>query len=452
MANANTFATALSQAESKRPIAWALSIVTGASVCLCVANPRLFIYAIACAALIALLMFPEITLALYVLIGDLKGDDRIAALIPFDWTVTVCIVIVAGIILNLLRGKRIASVPSSYFALVVLTAWMAVSLAYAPSFSGGLEKLGRFVAITGIAVVAPFLVLGTPAAMKRFLVAFGTAALVVSGYALLGLGGNDRLVSPSDNTIGLGHVASALLLLLWFAEIPQDRWITRVAFYASLLVPLAALIGSGSRGSLIACLLAVFASAFFSRQRRADVLLLAVLAACTLPFSGIPSASLDYLSTLYRTSDVSSLLDFRGDLLAHGWQLLQTHPLFGVGIAGFRYSSSNPEIYKWPHNIFLEIACELGIPAAMLMAYFFFAAAREAWAQLRCRTWMARSFSQVVTGWLFLGIVNGLNTGDINSDRSTWLFASLVFVVGTYSAKERATAEDAAMLGGVAPA
>jgi hypothetical protein len=28
-----------------------------------------------------------------------------------------------------------------------------------------------------------------------------------------------------------------------------------------------------------------------------------------------------------------------------------------------------------------------------------------------------------------VGIVNATNTGDINSDRSTWLFLSLVFVV-----------------------
>jgi hypothetical protein len=37
--------------------------------------------------------------------------------------------------------------------------------------------------------------------------------------------------------------------------------------------------------------------------------------------------------------------------------------------------------------------------------------------------------SQLAAALLVIGIINGTNTGDINSDRSTWLFLSLVFVV-----------------------
>src|SRR5271154_2329555 len=34
------------------------------------------------AALLALLLYPELALALYVVIGDVKGDDRVASLLP----------------------------------------------------------------------------------------------------------------------------------------------------------------------------------------------------------------------------------------------------------------------------------------------------------------------------------------------------------------------------------
>src|SRR5690348_698446 len=186
----------LSPAESSRhAVAWALSLSLGVVVCLAAGNPKMLLYAGAAAALASLLWFPEIGLAMYVLIGDVKGDDRIAALIPFDWTVTLCIVILAGLVLNLLRGKRVAAIPPAYFALAVCAEWMALSLTYAPNFDGGLDKLGRFLTITGIAILAPFFALGTPAAMKRFLWAFGLAAFAICAYALLGLGGEDRLVS-----------------------------------------------------------------------------------------------------------------------------------------------------------------------------------------------------------------------------------------------------------------
>ena len=44
-----------------------------------------------------------------------------------------------------------------------------------------------------------------------------------------------------------------------------------------------------------------------------------------------------------------------------------------------------------------------------------------------CRAHLA--LSQVCAALLAVGIVNATNTGDINSDRSTWLFLSMVFVM-----------------------
>lgn len=411
----------------------ATATAVGALVAVAVANPRLLVYTLAAAALGLLLLFPEFALALYVVVGDVKGDDRVAALLPFDWTIAVGVVLVAGIVLNLLRGRRVAAMPSAYLLLGALSVWMAASLTYTPNFSAGFEKFGRFLTVTGIVIIAPFFVLAKPAAMKRFLVTFGVAAFAICAYALVGLGSDDRLVSPSDNTIGLGHVACALVMLIWFAAIPLDRWPFRLLFYALFSVPAVALIGSGSRGSAIACVLAIGLSLYFCRQRIRDFLLIGAGGLLLIPFLGIPSASFDYLATLVKSGSVDALLDFRSDLLGFGWQLLQRHPLVGAGIDGFQYSSPNPSVYKWPHNIFLEVACELGIPAFLVVVAFFWKAARESLRQLRNGAARCGSLSQLAAAWLLLGIVNGLNTGDINSDRTTWLFASIVFVVGTYA-------------------
>lgn len=408
------------------------SVAAGILVALSVANPHLLMDAAAAAAVVALLLYPEFALALYVIVGDVKGDDRVAALLPFDWTVAVGVVLVAGMVLNVLRGRRVASIPSAYFLVGALALWMAASLAWTPDFDAGLEKLARFLTVTGIVIVAPFPVLGTAQAMKRFLVAFGVAAFAICGYALLGLGSDERLVSPSDNTIGLGHVACALVMLIWFAAIPRDRWPFRLLFYALFAVPAIALIGSGSRGSAIACALAILVSLCFCKQRIRDVLIIAAGGIFALPLLKIPAASFDYLGTLVKGGSVRALLDFRSDLLGYGWQLLQRHPLVGAGIAGFQYSSPNPGVYKWPHNIFLEVAGELGIPAFLIFAAFFARAARESLRQLRGKASLCGSLQQLAAAWLLLGIINGLNTGDINSDRTTWLFASIVFVLAAY--------------------
>jgi O-antigen ligase len=306
---------------------------------------------------------------------------------------------------------------------------MTASLAYTPVLAAGIEKLGRFLTVTGIVIVAPFVVLGTPQAMKRFFAGFGVAAFAICAWSLSSLGGSERLATPSDNTIGLGHIACALILLIWFAVIPRCAFPERALAYLLLGVPVVALIGSGSRGAAIACAIAILLSPLFRRRLMLDLACLTGMGLVALPFANIPASSIEYLGTLAADRGLGALLSFRADLLDYGWKLLTLHPLIGVGIQGFRYYSPNPELYKWPHNIFLEIACEMGIPAALIALAIFGSAIREAYRQLKDRDSPYFVLSQLAAALLLVGIVNGTNTGDINSDRTTWLFVSLVFIV-----------------------
>lgn len=396
------------------------------------------------AALVGLVFYPELALALYVVVGDVKGDDRVAALLPFDLTLALGAILLAGIALNFLRRKPWVSIPPLYFLLIALVALMTASLSYTPVFDAGLEKLERFLTVTGIVVVAPFFVLGSPPAMKRFLWGFGIVAFAICCWSLAELGGSTRLATPSDNTIGLGHIACALIILVWFAVVPRFSFPWRIFVYALLAVPAIALIGSGSRGPAIACSAVIFISLFFYRRRWLDIVCLAAMGFLALPFVNIPVSSLDYLGTLIGSQSVSALMSFRGDLLDSGWAILRQHPLIGVGLQGFRYASPNPALYNWPHNIFLEIACEMGIPAAMIACAVFIGAIRESLRQLKRRYAPHFILSQIAAALLLIGIINGTNTGDINSDRSTWLFLSLVFVVRGFQAEPRERREIAA--------
>lgn len=392
----------------------------------------ILVFVAGAAVLATLLMFPEFALALYVVIGDVKGDERVASLFPMDLTLVLGAILLAGIALNFLRAKRTVEMPSAYFLFIALVILMGVSLTYTPVFSAGLEKLTRFLTLTGIVIVAPFFVLGTPAAMRRFMMAFGAAAFTICSYSLLDLGGSTRLATPSDNTIGLGHLSCTLILLIWLAILPRFRFPLRMLIYPLIAVPTVALIGSGSRGSAIACGAVIIVSLFFNRRYLLDLALVAACGLVAIPFLRIPESSFEYLGTLVSNGSVGALLSFRGDLLSYGWDLLQQHPLTGVGIQGFRYHSPNVALYNWPHNIFLEIACEMGVPAALIVFALFGGAIWESLRQLKDSQSPLFGLSQLSAALLLIGIVNATNTGDINSDRSTWLFVSLVFVVRGY--------------------
>ncbi|HXZ11721.1 MAG TPA: O-antigen ligase family protein [Candidatus Sulfotelmatobacter sp.] len=417
---------------------FAASLAAGAALFWFDGNPRALLLAVGgVLALIVLLAFPELALAVYVVIGDVKGDDRVASLVPVDLTLVLAVILIFGIALNFLRGKRIVAMPAIYFLLLALALLMTVSLAYTPVFEAGLEKLGRFLTVTAIAIVAPFFVLGTPRAMQRFLFGFAIAAYAICAYSLTELGGEARLATPSNNTIGLGHIACALIVLIWFAVVPRFSFPQRIFTYLLLIVPGVALIGSGSRGPAIALAAVLFVSLFFYRRLLLDLAFVVAAGILALPFIHVPASSLDYLATLAGSRSTAALLSFRGELLEHGWKLLQQHPLLGAGIQGFRFYSPNAGVYNWPHNIFLEIACEIGIPAAMLALLLFGGALRESLRQLEDRDSPHHVLAQLAAALLLVGIVNAVNTGDINSDRSTWLFVSLVFVAGGLRSRAR---------------
>jgi O-antigen ligase len=382
-----------------------------------------------------LLLFPELALALYVVVGDVKGDPRLGALFPVDLTVALGVILVAGIGLNCVRKKRIVAMPPVYFLFLALLFLMVASLSYTPVLDAGIEKLARFLTVTGIVIVAPFFVLTTPEAMRRFLLGFGIAGFAICVYSLGSLGGDERLVTPSSNTIGLGHIACAVIVLIWFGLVVRCSFPKRMFTYALLLVPAVALLGSGSRGPAIALAVVILASLFYWRWLVIDLCCVAAAGLVAFPFLHIPASSIEYLGSLVRSRSATALLSFRGELFDYGWQLLQQHPLAGAGLQGFRYYSPNPGIYNWPHNIFLEIGCELGIPAALIVLAIFVAAVRDALLQLKDRSSPYETLSRVAAALLVVGIINATNTGDINSDRSTWLFVSLVFTVRGYLGK-----------------
>lgn len=411
----------------------AISGLVGSALFSIDASPRTILEAaVAFGASAALLYYPELALALYVVVGDLKGDDRVASLLPFDLTLLLAGVVLAGIALNWLRRKPVAKLPLIFWLYIPLAVLMIASLAYTPVFEAGLDKVARFLTVTAIVILAPFFVLATPVAMKRFLIAYAALAFAICAYSLTFLGGQTRLATPSNFTIGLGHIACALIVLIWFCVLPRLSFLARLCVYPLLAVPFMALVGAGSRGPLIALALALVGSVFLFRWLFFDLAALGILGVAALPFVHLPDASLDYLSTLLHCRDISVLMSFRHELFEQGWKLLQQHPLLGVGIQGFRYDSPNAALYNWPHNIFLELACELGLPAMLFAIAIFAVALREAWRQLRDRISPHASLSLGAAALLFIGIVNATNTGDINSDRPTWLFATLVFVVGSF--------------------
>jgi len=382
------------------------------------------------AAFYLLVRHAEITLALFFLIGLIKGDERLASM-PADLTVVVGGTVLLGVCVRLISGKRELALPREYLLYLPLLTMMVLSLTYTPDLAGGVDKTLRFLCLTSIGIVSPFVLFDSVGKLKNFLLAMALGGLAIAINSLAMLGGSDRLVSPSGLNTELGAASAISMIVIWSLWFPEWPFLKRAIFYPVLGVLGVALIGSGGRFANVSAVLCLVLATFLCRKLFADVAVIGGLGAVLLPLIWIPQASFDYLSSLAHPPQA---MGTRNDLMALGVKMFSEHPFMGVGIQGFRFLSPNPLTYNYPHNLILELGSELGLLAAIAFLAIAGCAFREIWKQLRNRS-PSRN-SPVLTVFLLLVFVflDAMVSGDINDLRFMWFVFGLPYVLRSFEA------------------
>ena len=396
------------------------------------------------------MIFPTLLFALFITVSKFKGDPRLASLIPFDLTVALALSVYV-IILFRLREHNWSVLPREMFLYIPFVFVMLVSVIYTPLPYAGIEKTARFVLLTGLAIIAPIFILSTPGSMSRFLRAIATIYFMLALESLSALGStetlnDERLIAAGGLTIELGVAAATAIIIIIFLILPnlQGRGTSphyywkKAGLYCALTILILALLGSGARSATLAASVCLLLNIlFWFRRAISDYFVLAVAVIISFFFVKLPENSFDYLATLIH-SDTSSLLNWRGHLMHRGIDLTVEYPLTGVGIGGFPYYGNGftPApwfLYNWPHNVVLEISSEMGLVNALIACLLIFAAFKETARQLLDKAFEHKNLSRTVLGLLILGFITFMNTGDINDNRSMWLYMTLPFVIRVFS-------------------
>jgi O-antigen ligase len=194
-----------------------------------------------------------------------------------------------------------------------------------------------------------------------------------------------------------------------------------------------ALVGSGGRLANVATALCLALSVLFCRRLMVDFGIIAALGFAALPFLRIPAASLEYLASLTRPHDAFGT---RTDLMRFGLQVFLDHPLFGVGIQGYRYVTPNPLTYNFPHNLLLELGAELGVFAVISFVILAFCSFRELFRLFREYHYRGLALERTVLSLLVLGCLDVSVSGEMNNDRLFFFLLSLPFVLQQFISKE----------------
>jgi hypothetical protein len=377
--------------------------------------------AVAVVAIVLALSRPELVIVLFVTAGLYKQDPRITGLIPYDVTVLLGVLLVIAV-LPRIRHTRIPPQSALLVPLFAAAAWGLLS----PANTYGAEKALLFCTLTALVTLSSVILIDSPLRLQRFLVALAVLGLVVSVDALRhqDAGQWGRLASEGSNPIALGRIGAIAFAFAWIrCHVAKSR-LERLGMVAVLGFSAMCALASGSRGPVISTLVSLgLASAVtYSAHRRMPIALgpaivCAALAMILIGLASGPTIPLHRFELLVSEDKGASIL-VRAFMFATAWKLTLANPL-GLGIGGFeRYA---PLELRYPHNLLLEVGCELGwVPLATLTLFL-------AWAIWETIQILRREYS-----WhtLFLCVVfssalmNAMVSGDLNDNRL--LYATLL--------------------------
>jgi putative inorganic carbon (hco3(-)) transporter len=272
-------------------------------------------------------------------------------------------------------------------SLIALALWMALSV------PGALWPGGAFTTFVDFAKTALiFLVIVTAVRGVRdierltlvyFVGAVIYAAVVLSrtGFQLSAEGRMERLYFYDSNDFAT-YALTALPLGVYFA-VTSKRLLRYVAF-AGVVVLLAGFVWTGSRGGFLALLavVAYFLLRYTTVKRSwrwSTVVALGILATAT-----VGDKYWTRISTVFRPTHDYNLTEEQGrmQIWRRGIGYMLQHPVLGVGAGNFARAEGtiSPLVerrprgrsLKWgpPHNSYVQVLAELGVPGFLLFAAF----------------------------------------------------------------------------------
>jgi putative inorganic carbon (HCO3(-)) transporter len=216
-----------------------------------------------------------------------------------------------------------------------------------------------------------------------------TAEFLLTGgqFRVLGVGG----VELEANEFALAlNMAVAILGGLSFVE--TRRWL-RISFRVLALCCVVAVVGTFSRSGFLGLSIALFLLAWYSNRRKLSLSALALVFILLLPFA--PKKALERYESIPTAAELDPSAIARIQTWETGIRMVKAHPIIGVGPSNFQSQYSHYLVEKYlsaanyhpraPHNAYVALAAESGIPSMLLFVSFIGATAVNMW-RLRRRT------------------------------------------------------------------
>ena len=343
--------------------------------------------------------------------------------------------------INIIRNKQVNILPSSYIEIgvVFLISWVLITLTYTPSLSYGTSKFFLLVIICFPCVYMARLYCDTPTKINKTFTTVGWYAIFLlvyySAYVIVNdTGETIRIRSTFFGPLPLGYaVASMVPFIFYIAATTQFKFLKYIAI-AAIPVAILLIIETGSRGPLLAIIIASVIS----------LLRFKYIVRVFTGFAVVLTTALIYLSSqdltenkglgriLGETDAAGNSSQTRIDLFSSAREQFMQFPLFGQGSGSFSYFFNSTDERIYAHNAYLEIAGEFGLLGLLLFFSLLilcliqiFSLRKKSNSMYATQYWAITSLQAL----FFIGLVNSAVSFSLSSQRI--LFVSMGIIAAT---------------------
>jgi len=293
--------------------------------------------------------------------------------------------------------------------LMVFLMWSTLSLTWTNA-ARPLDEILRTLSVL-VFLFAWMCGVGDDPRRQRWLLLGGAGVLAVTATAAM----IRFTLQPSSDgrVIGFGVMANPNLIaaamgagLLWLWPWRFQTWKQRLLKWLTMTVLVTCLLLTESRSAWAALFAAAFVLLAVRRKDRALQRMVALSAFGV----GVAVVAAPELS--------ERGWSFRPEIMQHAWRMIEQHPWLGLGQgARFTIPIQGSTEHVHTHNLFTQIAVELGVPGLVLWSFI--------WLGLGWRAWRHRDdvIGRVVLGlWIFASVMVQFDLPHlIDSPRPGWL-------------------------------
>lgn len=340
-----------------------------------------FVWCLVVAAVPIALLRPFIGLLIYLVFAH----GHIADFVWSDWAVHDWGMLIAGATLVGYLLFEMRRSPLRFHGLILLLAfwlWLAFTCLFAYDGSLALSKLIQYSRIFVVTILIASMA-NSESRVRTILATIGVSLGLLGSKGALDFfltGGRFRMMGPGgmladENEYALG-LDLAIPILFYLASTEHRRWVAwcyRMMMVACGIV----VIGTRSRSGFLGLCLAVLLLVIYSRRKTVGFVVLGLT--CLTFFVIAPQAAVQRYQGIPDANERDASAEMRLAVWHVAAVMIRANPVVGVGLRNFetafpRYSNLES---RAPHNAYLALAAEAGIPACLLFLLMIGAAIRS---------------------------------------------------------------------------